>query len=651
MTSPPHTYRADIDGLRAVAVLSVVIYHAAPAALPGGFTGVDIFFVISGYLISGILQDALGAGRFSLAAFYARRIRRIVPALALVLAATLLYGLLVLLPTERTLLGRDAAGGAFFIANLTFWAEIGYFDREAATKPLLHLWSLGVEEQFYLLWPLVLWALHRCGGVRLWPILLLAGLSLAASLSLTPIDPAAAFYSPVTRLWELALGAALAWMARARPAPLPQANALSLTGLALILLSLALVRAGPGFPGWQALLPTLGATLLIAAGPGAWVNRRLLALRPMVWVGLISYPLYLWHWPLLSYAHIVHQGRPLKPLLLAALVAAAFALAWATWRFLETPIRTGNRRAVPALAAALALVGLAGLALWRLPAPDPAQAAGLDIARLNAAIGDGIFRPTPAMSVQDIGGKFSTRLGPETGPGLLLVGDSTLFHYGPRAQALHEAGRLAGPVRFVVGPSCPPFPGVVMPPPFTHCTAIPAMVEAALADPRIRTVVLGAFWPGYLMPGVQVQTPSGLVPSATAADTVFAHLEAEIARLRARGLRVVLLLPSPAHPRFDPRRMIARTWHGATVAPDATTPIPLPELASPHADRLRAIASRHGAELRNPIPDICGPIDQAAGPACPPLHQGAPKFADDKHLRPGFVASQLTFLDDLWATR
>ena len=645
MSPSPHTYRADIDGLRAVAVLSVVIYHAAPAALPGGFTGVDFFFVISGFLISGILQDALGAGRFSLADFYARRIRRIFPALALVLAATLAYGLVVLLPGERALLGRDAAGGAFFVANLTFWAEIGYFDREAATKPLLHLWSLGVEEQFYLLWPLVLWALHRCGGVRLWPILLLAGLSLAASLALTPLDPAAAFYSPFTRLWELALGAALAWMARARPAPLPQANAASLAGLALIILSLAAARAGPGFPGWQALLPTLGAALLIAAGPAAWVNRRVLALRPMIWVGLISYPLYLWHWPLLSYAHIVHQGRPLKPLLLAALVAAAVALAWATWRFLETPIRTGSRRSVPALAAALALVGFAGLALWRLPTPDPAQAAGLDLTRLNAAIGDGVFRPTPAMAVQDIGGKLSTRLGPETGPGTLLVGDSTLFHYGPRAQALHEADRLAGPVRFVTGPSCPPFPGVVMPPPFTHCTAMPAMVESALADPHIRTVVLGAYWPGYLLPGVQVQTPTGLVPAATAPDTVFAHLEAEIARLRARGLRVVLLLPSPAHPRLDPRRMVARTWHGATVAPDATTPIPLSELASPHADRLHAIATRHGAELRNPTPDICGPT-----PACPPLHEAAPKFADDKHLRPGFAA-RLTFLDDIWATR
>jgi hypothetical protein len=172
---------------------------------------------------------------------------------------------------------------------------------------------------------------------------------------------------------------------------------------------------------------------------------------------------------------------------------------------------------------------------------------------------------------------------------------------------------------------------------------MPAMVAAALEGGAIRTVVLGAFWPGYLLPGVQVETAAGLVPAGSAPEAVFAHLEAKVARLRGLGLRVVLLLPSPAHPRFDPRRMVARSWHGATVAADATAPIPLAELASPHAERLRAIAARHGAELRDPLPGICG-----AGPACPPLHEGAPKFADDKHLRPGFAAG-LTFLDDLLA--
>ena len=175
---------------------------------------------------------------------------------------------------------------------------------------------------------------------------------------------------------------------------------------------------------------------------------------------------------------------------------------------------------------------------------------------------------------------------------------------------------------------------------------------AAAADaPATNTVILGAFWPGYLGPHIRVETPTGPIPvdSPAAIDAVFAHLEAEIARLRAAGLRVVLLLPPPVHPRFDPSRMVARTWHGAAVAPDITTPIPLADATAAGAavvPRLRAIAARQGAEIRDPTPDICGP-----GPACPPFQDGAPKFSDDKHLRPGFVAAHLTFLDDLLAPR
>jgi peptidoglycan/LPS O-acetylase OafA/YrhL len=639
MTAP--TYRADIDGLRAIAVLAVLAYHASPAALPGGFAGVDIFFVISGYLISGLIAQALAAGRFSLAGFYARRIRRIFPALALVLAATLAYGGVVLLPQELALLGRDAAGGAGFIANLLFWAEVGYFDRDAAAKPLLHLWSLGVEEQFYIVWPLLLWALHRRRGAPFWPIAALAAASFAACLILTPTHPAASFYSPATRLWELALGAALARFAALPPADARLRDAASLIGLALIALSLALLGAADPFPGWRALVPTLGAALLIAAGPAAWVNRRLLAHRAMVGIGLISYPLYLWHWPLLSYAHIIHQGRPLKPLLLLALVAASFALAWLTWRWLETPIRTRARRPVPALAATMAALAGLGLALWL--APIPAGPASLDTAALNAAIGDGIFRPTPAMQLDTRAGKFTAVIAPTAAapPATLLVGDSTLFHYGPRAQALHDAGRLSAPAVFVVGPSCAPVPGVRMPPPFTHCTELAAMVDQALARHRIGTIVLGANWAGYLLPGIQLETPAGLAPATQ--DALMALLEAEIARLRGAGHRVVLLLPPPAHPRFDPRGMLRRTWRGVTMAPDPTAPIPVAELAQPAlAARLRAVAARTGAELRDPLPAICGPTQ-----LCAPFADGVPKFADDKHLRPGFVARHLSFLDDL----
>ncbi len=649
-------YRPDIDGLRAVAVLAVVLYHAFPTALPGGFVGVDIFFVISGFLITGIIADGLAAGRFSFAHFYVRRVLRIFPALALVLAAVLAYGAIVLLPSERALLGRDVAGGAGFVANLVFWFDVGYFDRDAATKPLLHLWSLGVEEQFYIVWPLALWALHRTLGLRLWPLAALAAASFAANLALTATDAAAAFYAPVTRFWELALGALLALAYRAgRPAihePVRRDSA-SFAGLALILLSVALVQAGEGFPGWRALLPTLGATLLIAAGPEALVNRRLLSLRPMVAAGLISYPLYLWHWPLLSYAHIVLLGQAPKPLLVVALLAASFALAWLTWRLIEKPLRFGRwrNRAAPALAAAMVLIGAAGLATWRAPG-NAALAGEPDTARINAAIGDGVFRPTPDMRMQDVAQKLIASIGPTEGPGVLLVGDSVLFQYGPRAQALAEAGRLPGPVLFVTGPSCAPFPGLVMPQPFTHCTGLAAMTRDVLARNRIGTVILGAFWTGYLRPEIHIEHDDRLIPTniPEGIDAVFAALDAEIARLRTAGHRVVLLLPPPAHPDFDPRRMVERSWHGYRIAPNLGAPIPVADLAGREPwllRRLAAIAARHGAELRDPVPAICGP-----GPACPVFFgQDQPRFADDKHLRPAFVATHVTFLDDLLCQR
>jgi peptidoglycan/LPS O-acetylase OafA/YrhL len=300
------TYRADIDGLRAIAVLVVVLYHALPRLLPGGFIGVDVFFVISGYLISGQIVSEIRTRNFSLAAFYGRRIRRIFPALILVLLATLAYGFVILLPAELASLGGDVASGAGFVSNILLWQEAGYFDRAAMLKPLLHLWSLGVEEQFYIVWPLALWLAHRAGVLRAWLLALFCAASFMASVVLAPAHPTIDFYAPFTRLWELGAGALLAW----RPA-LRGGNAFSWAGLLLILGGAAALNAQLVFPGWWALVPVAGAVLLIGAGPENTVN-RLLSRQEATYLGRISYPLYLWHWPLISYAHFINNARPLK---------------------------------------------------------------------------------------------------------------------------------------------------------------------------------------------------------------------------------------------------------------------------------------------------------------------------------------------------
>jgi peptidoglycan/LPS O-acetylase OafA/YrhL len=378
-------YRADIDGLRAVAVLSVVVYHAFPGRLKGGFAGVDVFFVISGFLISTIIFENLDRSTFSFAEFYARRIRRIFPALLLVLLASYAFGWWVLLADEYRQLGSHIAAGAGFVSNIVLWQEAGYFDNAAGTKPLLHLWSLGVEEQFYIVWPLLLWLAWKWRIGFITTTAAIAVVSLYLNLTGVRHDQAAAFYLPQTRFWELLSGSALAWafLNRGRM-PLYAnrllsnpvlANLLSLAGLALLSFAFWRINTGVAYPGKWAMLPVLGTVLLIAAGPEAWINRVVLSNRLAVWFGLISYPLYLWHWPLLSFARLVEGAVPSRNVR-AACVALAIALAWLTYRFVERYLRLGGhgRMKVTALASLMAVVGGVGYGTLRgdgLPARLP----------------------------------------------------------------------------------------------------------------------------------------------------------------------------------------------------------------------------------------------------------------------------------------
>jgi len=360
--------------MRGIAVLIVVLFHAFPKALSGGFIGVDIFFVISGYLISTILMGEFDSRSFTYANFYARRARRIFPALILVLAATLAFGWIALFPDELKLLGKHVVGGAAFLSNVFLWFEVGYFDTAAETKPLLHLWSLGIEEQFYIFWPILLAMAFKLRANVFWLTLGLLLVSFGVNVGGIEQYPSATFYSIASRAWELSIGALLACLSLGRgPAALvamvdgrnvARRNALSVAGLALIVAACLLVRGGKGFPGWWALLPTFGAAALIAAGPQAWVNRVILSNGALVWVGLISYPLYLWHWPLLSFAQIIESGEPALRIRIAAVVAAV-VLAWLTYRLVEQPIRRQRRHGAQlAIVLALLVAALGGFGGW-----------------------------------------------------------------------------------------------------------------------------------------------------------------------------------------------------------------------------------------------------------------------------------------------
>ena len=366
-------YRADVDGLRAVAVAAVLVYHAFPRWLPGGFVGVDVFFVISGYLISGIILESASGGHFSVAGFYARRFRRIFPALSIVLASALAAGWYMLYADDYAGLGKHTAAGAGFAANLLQWRESSYFDTAADLKPLLHLWSLGIEEQFYGVWPLVLvWATRwRRGPVV--AAVAIGAVSFAWSLSTVRIDRTAAFFAPWTRIWELLGGAMLAsveadtalvrWMREERPSALVRGIAASM-GLAAIGVGLMAIDSTRVFPGLWALLPVAGTMLVLSAGRDAWPNRSLLANPLLVWCGLISYPLYLWHWPLLSFARLV-SGEPLTASVRLGLLAASVVLAAATYYAVERPLRFGSRGAgvVVGLSLAMAILAAAGLVI------------------------------------------------------------------------------------------------------------------------------------------------------------------------------------------------------------------------------------------------------------------------------------------------
>jgi peptidoglycan/LPS O-acetylase OafA/YrhL len=360
---PSNRYRPDIDGLRAVAVILVVLFHAFPEAMPGGFIGVDIFFVISGFLITGIIVRELDQQRFSLLAFYGRRIRRIFPALITVLLAALALGWLWMLPSAYAQLSADVFASAAFFSNIALLLQSGYFDIESGKKPLLHLWSLGIEEQFYLFWPLILIlaARMRMGILAVTSVIGVA--SFALNVALIGSDPVATFYLPFTRVWELLAGAALACGCNRIVQTSAASNWRAAIGMLLVAAAAAVLNSKSAFPGWWAVLPVAGSTLLLSA-PAAWGCRHLLASPPFVRIGLISYPLYLWHWPLLVFFGII-KFAPLTLLDRGLVVGLSFALAWLTYRFIEIPFRFG--RPVPlrivSLCSGLALVAAAGVVI------------------------------------------------------------------------------------------------------------------------------------------------------------------------------------------------------------------------------------------------------------------------------------------------
>jgi peptidoglycan/LPS O-acetylase OafA/YrhL len=371
------TYRSEIDGLRAVAVLPVILFHAGVKQMSGGYVGVDIFFVISGFLITRNLVRELEAGQFSLLGFYESRARRILPALFLVLVFTVIFGAFFMLPYELATLGRGLVAVMFFLSNVLFWRESGYFAAASELNPLLHTWSLAVEEQYYILFPLLLWACWRWFSRGVIPFLILASLgSFAFAELLSARMPSANFYMLPTRAWELLAGSLTAlYLLRCSPPKGWMAEFLSFAGFAAIVFAILTYSSATPFPSSWALLPVLGTVAIIVAASPATALGKLLGTAPLLGIGLISYSAYLWHQPLFAFVRMLDPNQHPSQFMMFLVAGAALVLAWLSWRFVERPFREKGRFSRKQIFAfsslgAVVLVAIGGLIILSNGAPE-----------------------------------------------------------------------------------------------------------------------------------------------------------------------------------------------------------------------------------------------------------------------------------------
>ena len=565
-------YRPDIDGLRAVAIISVVFYHAGFPGFSGGFVGVDVFFVISGFLITSLLfNEAVATGRVSLSAFYARRVRRLMPAGLLVVAVTLLLGGLFMPPAsdEQRSLARSALAVAFFGSNFYFFRTSGgYFDDPSFSMPLLHTWSLAIEEQYYLLWPLLMLLVFRWAGVaraesamRVRVVWVLAGmllLSLALCIGTTPDYHNFAFYLLPARVWEFALGGIVGLAGTAFHSRLQRwAEGLSVLGLSLIVCSVAGLNYRTPFPGWAAIFPVLGSAVLIvgmSANEHGFV-RRMLAVRPLVFIGLLSYSWYLWHWPLLSIHRIYTLGTLDIPAN-ALLVSLALALAWLTYVWIEHPIRMrrpwlfGRVRTTLFAGVGISLATvLMALGLWAWYKHQKSfDTNPTDIPPYQKLCSLSRIQPVGKLP------RDKCIHGPDKmHPKVLLWGDS---HAGHMMPMLMEAFSDVAVYQLTMA-ACVPVIGYEALAPETpkYCPEFNRRVLQEIKDLKkdgLEGVVISARWPIHLWQ--DNKAPAGQVSGAEPVDrkkkaqalaAMQSSLDAMLSTLEGIGVRVVLLAPTP----------------------------------------------------------------------------------------------------------
>ncbi|MGH6812024.1 MAG: acyltransferase family protein [Methylocella sp.] len=617
-------YRADLDGLRATAILSVVTFHLSPSALPGGYLGVDMFFVLSGFLITSIIWSEAQDLRFSIVRFYDRRIRRIMPALLLLSLMTTLAAMALLLPSDLIGYGKSLLATLAFVANIYFWRTLGYFDHAAEEKPLLHIWSLGVEEQFYILFPLILALLARYWRRGALPTVIAFTLcSFALNMFALKIDASnPAFFLLPTRAWELGFGATLALLSlqEARRAALPAVSAtlgalLVIMGLAHPLIRFVLLPVG---------LPVAtGTALVIFAGHHnpSTVN-RILCWRPLVFVGLISYSLYLWHWPVIVLARY-YLVRELNMLEMAEALAFMTVCAIVSWRFVERPFRSKKmpiRTVRYAVVVGVAALGVAAtLLIWSNGLP---RRLNVEAAKINEAVGTTYRCPMSDYLRVGLSRACVMHL-PSRNPedaDVVLLGNSHAQMYAPLWAAILADRNLTGLLIPVLG--CLPTTLANI---SRECHDFARRNLAAMFKlRRVKTVILGTTW--WHESDALVDS-EGRIMDNRGNSALIAALDDLIAQLRRSGKDVVLIGPL-VEPGWDIASTLSRELaFGRTV--DRLT-------YSPASDFMRRFepAIRH-FEARTDVRFVRPDQVQCHAGRCDYLIDGRSLFSDENHIAVG----------------
>ncbi len=673
---PRGVFRPDIEGLRAVAVILVLAYHARLPGLTGGYIGVDVFFVVSGFLITGlIVRELETTGTVSLAAFYARRARRLLPAALVVIVATVLASAIILPPLRVLDVASDGAAAAVYLGNVRFaLAATDYLQADLEPSPLLHYWSLGVEEQFYLFWPAFLMVvagrrpdLRRIGIA----VLVVALSSLALSLVWTSTDAPLAFFLLPARAWELAVGAIVALaVGRLGAVPRPVASVAVVGGLALIAVGAVTFDLATPFPGTAALLPVVGAALVIAGGVGRPLGpaSRLLATRPMQWIGGISYSLYLWHWPLLVLPAVA-VGAPLPGAVRLALVGLTFVIAAVSRRWIEDPIRHG-RLATLRPSRSLAMAGLVSvvaavvaLGAGRLVAPAGIVVAStVPIELVLPSTSPGILAATPpgpvpadlvpALSAarDDLPVVYADGCHAEaraidpppcaygqtdSAISVFLLGDSHGAHWFPTFErlALAHGWRLVSLTKSACPAADLPVYHTTLKREYTECAAWNAAVLARIAAERPALVVISNSRGGQLLEG------GTTVPSSKRDDLWAAGLQRTIAAITTSSARVVVIGDTP-NPAGDPPVCLSDHLDDALACATPSARAMGPARTATE----RRVSAGSGATFIDPSGWLC-PTEP-----CPAVIGRVLVYRDAHHMTTTFATALAPYLEPLLPT-